>query len=354
MNAYLFICSMIVGLFGSIMEVLEAKGTRRIIPIYIMLFFLAVVSSINGNMSETDLGSYLIFFENHNNAYFSIGYRWFTDILHFLIGNNRLGFVASIGLIQIIMAWICASQVDNTKNHFLTFYILYNSYWGISFSIEIIRTGLGVAFSLLAVIMASKRKIIPTVILMLFSTLFHITEALMIPYVLLLLFRDGSNRVIPSKYIIWGGCLVLLDGIGFGYKFFDLIRTPTINVLNFLGADAHYMLYVGRTAADQTGYMSRQYIFYFLLGFSLVYLQTHSNGDRRLLDGYFIGLSIRTFFIAFGAVTRLQWVFLVLSVLVIYNYILEQDNSKLNKMSYLSILSIAQSLMAMLYLDIRF
>ena len=351
MNIWLLVLTMILGIFGSWCEIYHVKHSYFVKYAYIVSFFLTCLSSLWGNLSETDLGAYLSYFLNHNDAYFGTGYVYLTNILHFFIGESSAGYIISIIFIQILITYFCAVNLDLSKKYILTFFVLFNAYWGISFTIEIIRSGLAIAFSLMATLYALKKQAIKAFIFMLFSTSMHVTEFLFLPFLIWILVGQKRSKVVATNYILWALVLLVLDGLGFGYALYNFIRDKILDFFKLIGSSEHYLAYFDIDIPSPFEYISKQYVFYYFLGFTLIYLQKFSNGDARFLGGYFIGLSIHTVFSAFGATIRLQWMYLVLSVFIVYSFITNDSYSKFDRFLYLLLLTTAQCIMAILYLD---
>ncbi len=346
-----------MGVLGCLHEVDSAKKRRIYLFLYCLLFLLSCVSVLEGNYKASDLGPYLDRFETHDDSYFGWGYARVTDAMRFLFGTSRYGYMITISVLQMLLACICARMLDESGRYTVTYLALFNAYWGISFSIEIIRSGIAIAFSLVAIILALKKKRLLALVIFAFSVAAHVTEIILLPMLLLMMLnekRTTLNHREARRFVIWGIALLLLDAIGFGNIIGGLLRGPAMRILSMFGLQDHYEVYLeAAVTGGHFSYISKQYVFYFLLGFLLILLQKHSGIDRRCLFGYFIGLSINTFFSSFGATMRLQWVYLIFSVPVIFGYVINNRLPRTNRVVAVLGITLLQSIMAMLYLETR-
>lgn len=332
------------------------------------LFVLTVLSRQYGYKDYSDLGAYLSRFINDDNSYFSAVYGILTDVIRLIFGPSVNGFLISISVLVLVCAYSAVMILNYSpiqkqgeiKHRYIgTFLFLFCIYWGMSFSAEVIRSGLAISFSLVTIVslLVSKNKVnIIAIIFFVMSILMHWTQIILLPFLLyLVIVRNVKNRSFKF-YFILSLILLLLDFCDFSRIVMQGLLPLFKKIVEIFDDVGHYSVYfelVERTTVFD--YLTRQYIYYHLLGLFFALFKIEDKAYIKLLNGYYYGLCLFTFLNGISsAITRTQWPLLILSVFLIYKLICERRHSFTWKYVAFLLYIITQGLLSSLYLGIVF
>lgn len=358
MNAILYGSMCLFAWVGFLRNVYNKKQSKLSVIVGIILFVLSVASRQFGYFSYSDLKSYIWRFQNNENAYFGFAYKVLCDLIRTIFGTNINGYFLVICMITLGTA-IIAVKIWNGKIstvYISSFLLVYVVYWGVSFSAEVIRAGMAISLSLLAIALMRNKKWILVIPVMTLSIAFHWTEIFIIPILILLYFSEKFKKkpLQESLFYLWMVLLLFCDFIDIGYFLSKGLAFFMSMIISNLAEAEHYLRYLRVTPHSSLfSYISLQYVYYRLLGLLLVYIHRKSNSSKVLLISYFCGLTVYSVMNSFVAVTRMQWVFAVPSVFLFYDYIRSPKGLKKDKVIIISILVIVQMVMAINYLGLH-
>lgn len=351
-------------------NVRRRKQSNLYAVIVVALFVLAVISRKTGYFSYSDLGSYIWRYKNNDNAYFGSAYGILTNIIRSLFGPNENAYLGSIAMIVASMSIISIIEWDHSNKLFYdnhheeklpvylnTFLLVFFTYWGAAFSAEVIRTGIAISFSMVSLAFARRKSLLPCIAFCLLAIAFHWTEVFFIPIIIFLYVGIDNNgkKVNTTKMYLWLFLLVVFDFIDVSSFLARLLNRILGLVLLRIPQYKHYLTYtIYRQRSSAFSYVSLQYIYYRIFAAYLVYIHNKSYSSKSLLYSYFIGLTIFTFMSDFGAVTRMQWIFTVPSVFLLYDYAKSDVGLRSNKLITIGGLSLLQAVMAINYLGYHF
>ena len=355
MSILLFGMLILSSIAGTIWNIDKKKQSKLFFLLLFCLFVLTIISRQYGYFSYSDLSSYIWRFSNNDNVYFGNAYAMLCSVIRSVFGVNINAYLATIAILTLGISVIAIKiwGSDDKPVYYNSFILLFVVYWGVSFSSEVIRSGLAIVLSLLAIACAKKKRIFLTIIFMVFSIAFHWTEIFIIPVVIMMLI--GKDKTESSKstsfFYFWIAILFVLDIIDFS----SLISRGLNAILQILVSHTsqieHYLHYLNpRPREGVFSFISLQYVYYRLLAVLLVYIFKRSKSSVVLLYSYFIGLSLYTIMSDFGVVTRMQWIFAVPSVFLIYDYIKSDEANINNKKIIIPFLAIIQAVMSVRYL----
>lgn len=355
MNLLLYGIMIVFAFAGFFRNIDNRKQSRLFLIFLIILFCFTVISRQYGYFSYSDLRSYIWRFINNDNAYFGTGYNILCNIIRSLFGTNINTYLASISILILGIAIISIKVWSgNTQPIFYnTFVLLFVTYWGVVFSSEVIRSGIAIVFSLLAIALAKEKKIFICIVCIIFSIAFHWTEIFIVPIILLMFItKDKSKGKINTSFFYgWMLILIFLDIFNFSYIFSEVLNVVLQLIVTQTSQFEHYLLYLNPRPRDTLlSFLSPQYIYYRVLALYLVYIFRKAKSSSILLYSYYIGLSIYTLMSSFGVVTRMQWIFTVPSIFLLYDYIESDLGLKNNKKIVVTILTVSQSVMTINYL----
>lgn len=376
MNLLLLSTLYIIGMLCTWYELVKRKTPHFLIFIFIICFVLTAVSRIDNYFSYSDLGAYIYRFESGDDSYFGVGYRHLTYFAAQLFGTNSILLLTLISAINILGVLLAVKIISGngikfeksmniyrsimgemTKCRYLgTFLFIYAMYWGLSFSAEVIRTGLAITFSLLTIALLIKKKYLFAIIVYIVSIAFHWTEILLFPF-LLIIVLSKNLKTSRFLYAIWLVILLFADAVDFSSMFGHVVAIPLDWVLQKLSVSSHYSVYLTNgSRSSWFSYLSEQYIFYRFIGFALLFGDIKNKKYNLFTFGYYIGLSIFTLFSVLEfAVIRMQWIYLILVIYAIYYFI--KDNkyySNMVKGLVVMLYTLLQTIMAILYLGYSF
>lgn len=372
MNGYIYISFYMVGLLSFLLRLIKNKTSIILIIAMCLLFVCSAVSRQYGYKSYSDLGAYLVRFKNDDNSYFSAFYGGVTKVISFLLGKSTTSYLIGISSINLLCAIITSSIIQNKlnrkpvslygkgKNTANIFIFLYGVYWGVSFSAEVIRSGLAISISLIviALLLCETKclKIIVAVILYILSLLMHWTQIILLPFIIGVLCSRKPKYRGYKFYIVLTLILLFLELIDFGYLMASIV-TPIINkVITIFGMNEHYDVYLIATRrTSMFDYVTLQYVYYHILGVFFASQIKKQENYIKLLNGYYYGLAIFT--VSSGVViatTRLQWPLLILSIFLMYSYLTDDKYSKSKRLTVGVLYSLTQMIMAIRYLGILF
>ena len=362
-----FILLLILFILGTIciwIEINSKKTPKLLLAIFLILFVITVLSRIDNYPSYADLGSYLSRFKYDDNAYFGFGYVFFVDAIKDLFGKSStiyLVAISSFNLIVILISALLLSHKNGDSNetkpiienrYIASFVVLYSMYWGLSFSAEVIRSGLAITTSLLAVALLLRKKTFLAIIVYFISFSFHWSQIFLLPILLIFRFNRLYSPIKQPVFLIWLVLLLFLDFINISSLTIEFTNQFLIWVLSKMSLLSHYSGYVN--VFERVGildYITRQYLFYRVTGFLLIFGNLKHKIFNKSVFAYFVGLTVFTFLNALEAVTRMSWVFLPFSIYALYFFI--SKNKKYNtslKGIIVTIYLLLQTIMAFLYL----
>lgn len=372
MNLVAYGSMFLLALFGFIWNVNSKRQSKIYAALIVTLFIVAVISRKTGFFIYSDLGHYIWRFVNNDNAYFSNAYSYLTKAISMLFGTNVNAFlgviafvIAGLSLVSIFV-WNESAYKINKKfcfepgpTYVNTFLLIFLAYWGVAFSAEVIRTGIAISLSMVSLAFARKKSIVPCVVFAFLSVAFHWTEIFFLPIIFLLFFAKDCkyNKVNTTKMYFWLAFIIFLDFVDIGSLLAKYLNSVLNLILQGSSQYDHYLVYITyRQRPSLFSYISIQYVYYRLLAFLLTYVYNNSktNNNSILLYSYYIGLTVFTVMSGFGTVTRMQWIFVVPSVFLLYDYVKSENVIKFDKIFLVTTISILQAIMAISYLGYHF
>lgn len=364
MSIFLLGLLYIIGIMCLWIELIRKRTARFFVILFSVIFVLTVLSRVDNYHSYSDLGAYIWRFINGDNAYFGLGYQILTNAIRQVFGNNEIILLIVISSFNLITALLAVHIISyekkdikkrnstNTGRYIGSFLLLYSMYWGLSFSSEVIRSGLAITLSLLVIALIIKRKTILAIIIYVISITFQWTQILLLPYLLIVRSEKSFKPVTRFSYIIWLIVILVADAINFSSLIGNTLTLTLSYFFKELSLYSHYSVYlVTGERASLLSYLSQQYLFYRITGLLLLFGDLRNKKYNIFTYGYFIGLSIFSLLNVFEPVTRTQWIYLVLIVFAIYFFI--KENKKYSyavKGLIVSIYLLLQTIMTVLYL----
>ncbi len=366
MNGYLFLAFCIVGVIVFVYEIGHRRTPKLLTILLCVLFVFTVVSRQYGYKEYSDLGAYIWRFVNDDNAYFSEFYGKLADGIRLIFGSSVNGFLISISLIILSCALATVlimnkgAKREKRQRYIGTFIFLFGLYWGMSFSAEVIRSGLAISFSMVAVALLLSpfkiRRLIAATIMYVIALMIHWTQIILLPFLLyILLVRRVKNR--PFRfYFLFTVLMLFLDLIDFSRIVLKGSVPLFQKFINAFGGGGHYDGYFEVVQrSNPLDYLTRQYIYYHVLGLVFAFFKLKDIKYIKLLNGYYFGLSLFTLFNGIStAITRTQWPLLILSVLLMYKLVRDGLFSQGGKLVTFAMYSGTQGLLSSLYLGLRF
>lgn len=366
MSTQLVLLLFIVGLVILSIELFLPNMKEKFVLLFFIIFLLAVTSRIGNYYPYSDLGSYISRFGNNDNAYFGPGYQFFTKIIKNIFGNSSKSLLISVSSYNFIIALLTVKVLEcdgiikyakkeekGRSNQYVgTFLFIYAMYWGLSFSSEVIRSGLAITTSMLAISLIITKKNKFAALIYLISIALHWTQIFLLPF--LLIVKSKNNNFFLKRYVLvmWIFIIIFLDFINFSSLVIKIAIIPIGWFLEKFSLSHHYLVYL--LPGERNGifsYVDRQYVFYRLTGFVLLLGNIENKKYNIFIQGYFFGLTIFSVANSLPAVTRMQWIYLNLSIFALYYFVKEDIKySKGIKFTVISLYMFAQSIMAVLYL----
>lgn len=365
MNVNYVLLLYLIGLVSLWNELKNRKHLLLITIVFFIVFVMSVFSRINNYPSYADLGAYLYRFQNSIDSYFGFGYRILTKAVRYFFSNNKYALMFIISTINFTSVYLAAkyfkegssdgieeSSIRQNKSKFIgTFLFLYSMYWGLSFTSEVIRTGIAISISILAIALVNSHKKLAFLFFSV-SVLFHWTQIFLAPF-LYILYREEKYKVIPLYiFVLWFFFIVTGDFVNVSALIVNILIVPLKWLLEVFNLSSHYSIYlVTFERISLFSYVSRQYLFYMFLAIVFLFGDMNNRKYNIFVFGYFLGLTIFTLLNSLLAITRMQWIYLVLSIYVIYLFA-----SLNNKFSFtikgilVSGIVLLQTIMAILYL----
>ena len=293
--------------------------------------------------------------ENNQNEYFGTAYKILTDFIR-IFSNNKNIYIIVISLIVILCSMFTGYFLDqNTRkvnnNYIGTFIVLFSAYWALSFSTEVIRSGIAISLSCISIsLLLSNKNIFLSLVLYILSICFHWTQIILLPFLIYLKFRKRIYIFSRTFYLMILVLFVILDIFCFNHLFYKSIINMINSIFTFFNINEHYDIYLSFTSKSFLENLSLQYIFYRFLAIFFSVFKTRSSNYNKLLNGYFISFFIYSFFNGIGVTTRLQWPHLVLSIFLLYYYAKEYPEKKKTKFLVLSIIFLLEIILGYRYL----
>ena len=244
-------------------------------------------------------------------AYRSIGWAVLNRIF-----PGEIGFfiiVAIISIVENYAFYYLINQYSERKDWWKSFaiYLFMTNLYVINFSA--LRQGLSVALAVLAMIMVSKRRPIPAIVLLVVAAFIHSSAVVMIPFVLLSFIPLGNGK----KYAIIISIVSLLLFVSntlVGDTFARLVKS-----IPYIGSQ--YGLYYENVQSSESlglGFLLGLVMFFIFLYFILRRYEELSYEHRLFLLLCCIDLCIKPFQIKLsGLMSRIEYYFLAFQVVTV-------------------------------------
>ncbi len=374
MNGYIYIIFYITGLLSFVVTLLRNRAPKILTILMCLFFVVVVVSRQYGYKDYSDLGAYIDRFQRRDNSYFSRVYCLITDAIRMCFGNSATAYLIVVSTINLLCAvsvsFIVENEVYSVKcmchqnanrnRTFCVFIFLYAIYWGLSFSAEVIRSGLAISASLISVALilynTGKWSKVAALFLYVISLSIHWTQIILFPF-LIYIALTRKAKIRSYKYYFALSCtLLLLDILGVSYIVANSIVPFLDKAIKAIGMDSHYDVYIEiLPRPSMFNHITLQYLYYHFLGIFLALRMTKNDIYIKLLNGYYWGLSLHTLLSGvITAIARVQWVLLVLSVFLLYIYLTDKNHLKSERICIGILFSAIQSIMTIRYLGIQF
>lgn len=364
MSLALMLLLLFIGILSLWFELRSHQSSFILIALFIIVFVLTVLSRVDNYYSYSDLGAYISYFEDGNDAYFGFGYRIFTKFVRYFWGNDKNTLLTIISFLNIFLAisavYIIGLNDDNQlksnqilKHNFIgMFLLIYSMYWGLSFSSEVIRSGIAITLSLLAASLLINRSYLFFIFIYTISIAFHWTQIILLPFLIFIVRAKKQIKINYFFYLVWFFILLYIDAVDLSSSLSQLLIHSISWFFDKFSLSSHYSVYLKTNERDYIfSYLSEQYIFYRITGILLLFGDFKNYKYNIMTFGYFIGLTLFSLLNAFSVFSRIQWIYLTLGIFAIYYFIKEN-----RKYSYeikglaISFYMIIQTIMAYLYL----
>lgn len=362
MNLILFLILFVIGFICSIREINDKKNNVIVKLLFIIIFIITCISRVGHSYEYSDLTHYIDYYKSGDIAYFENGYVWFENIVEKFVGKQGTQLVGTVSLWTIFFTY-CAYFLNrlkdstskfqlfkikiqhNTAPSFFVFIFIFMVYWGFAFCTEGLRNGLATSLLLCSASLCISGYVVLGFCPIIFASLFHVSASIfyIIPLTLLLLKRLPNKK----QYIAWFWCLVFMDLF---LQITNFISTKEI-FSYFVGIDLsgvdRLMVYED---SDFGNYINTQYITYHIIGFFMAKGPVGESRYNKSVLIYYIGLTLGSIFQSTAIAMRIQWLFLVMSVFVIYYTKQSLNVNRKTKKQIIAILSILYAVMVLRYL----
>lgn len=314
-----------ISIIAVILAYISSKPKYGLSSLFKLAFFLVTLLQA----IHYDFGSdYMLYYEQHflytgtikdfihlsdmgYGAYRSLGWAILNRMF-----PGEIGFFIIVALISIVENYAfykLIEQYSERKDWWKSFaiYLFMTSLYVINFSA--LRQGLSVALAVLAMMMVSKRKPIPAVVLLIVAVLFHSSAIVMIPFVLLSFIPLGNGK----KYAIIISVVSLLLFVSntlVGDTFARLVKS-----IPYIGSQ--YGLYYENVQSSESlglGFLLRLVMFFVFLYFILRRYEELSYEHRLFLLLCCIDLCIIPFQIKLSSLmSRIEYYFLAFQVVTV-------------------------------------
>lgn len=342
-NIFAFISMLITGFCGACFEIRYKKRYKIHLIIFILFFYLSVISRIGHAYDYSDFGYYIEYFMDDNDVYFEYGYVLITQLIKICLGYSPLYLVSTIFFLSLtaacIVEWELNRQLrlynnDGTKNtnYLITFLSIWSVYYGMSTCAEGLRSGLASTILLISMVLALNRKWIPSLLVLLFTAFIHIQAVIFLPGILLLFIVKS----VPKKILIYWFAANIIVGVLIGlFKLFDFTILELIfNVMDSHRDASHYEGYL---SSDETKFISTQWVTKQLVAFLLLF-GNHSNKlYHRATILYYFGLSVAAVMSASTIFLRFEGIYVPAFLFAFYYYLRDDSFGKLRRVLLLAL-----------------
>lgn len=342
-NLLLYVAMLITGYFGAIREIRYKKHSILHIALFIILFYLAVISRIGHAYLYSDFQHYIDYFLWDNDAYFEPGYVLVTHLIKKYLGYEPIYLVSTIFFLILIFSFAIVYNLnyqyrlfkENNKNYFnyiFIFFSIWSVYHGFSVCAEGLRPGLAITILCLGMVFALNRKWIPSLMILALATFMHTQSVIFIPGLFLLYFVDKVSK----KTLYYWFAANVITGILIGMlKLFDFTILEYLFNLVDRHSDASH--YEGYLSATENSFLSSQWITKQLVAFLLLF-GNHSNKlYNRATILYYFGLSMAAIFSASTIFLRFEGVYIRTFLFAFFYFLLDEKFSSNKRILVLSV-----------------
>ncbi len=355
MSLELYIFMAVIGYLAALHEIMFRRTNWWLLGMTIIVFVMTVCSRLGYEYDYSDLSDYLHYFMEENDSYFEPGYVFVTDIIRFLFGDYPVLLITFVAIwvvsFVLLSAKLTTKRLEENSFREILFFpscliFVFILYWGCSFACEILRNGMAISLLFCSAVLAINNKYLWAFLICLSALLFHYTAVI---FLLGLLFLVIVDKLEKQTYYCWFAILVIMDlFIGFFISFEIPVVNDLFNMIDELEMLSHYESYAGEDIDGS--YFSTQYITYHLLGLLMLEGDLKDKSYNRAVLLFYVGLSLGTMFQTTRFVTRIQFPYLAMVVLVLYYYLVNHGRSFWEKQVVLCSYALIQSVMVLRYL----
>lgn len=352
MNLLLYIIMAVLGLAGTLHELLFKRTAYTLLGAVLLLYVVTMCSRIGySNPEVADLNGYIEFFQDANESYFEPGYVFVTDLTRWVFGNSPyvLLSMVSLWIISFVMlaGWIVCKlpRQSLTDLESIAFYptclfFVFSLYWGSHFGSETLRIGMATSLLFCSCALAINHRTSWAFLFALFAILFHTTAIIFALFVLIL-------SVIPDldikQFSIWFVIMLILDvlfNISSSYTLPYISQLfETIEEVEML---THYSEY---STQESDSYFNTQYLTYHLFGLAMIFGDLSDTRYNKAVKFYFVGLAMGTIFQSILVAMRIQWLFLAMIAFVLYFFVTNEKFLLSIRISVLTLFAVIQQIM---------
>lgn len=334
---------------------------KSVIPFLKWIFIIPFCSIVaNRSITVPDTDAYFNYYNDCDNtaiddfahSSFEIGFQFFTKFLKLVIGNNFTFYIGIIILLNLLlinygtkrMSYLFRVEQENNDERqffignnrfFINSYFsvlpltLYVSYFGMYLNAIVLRVGIAMSLLVLAVSYVLKEKknvfdFLKIISIFILGYYFHSTMLIGVLVVLVMF----SKITFSKKTYLWISFFV-------GFVYFSNLSAwlgntvfSFVTSLNELTVLASKMSsYEGNVVQDVDG-ISIKFVFYWIMGFVLIFHSSSSRIYFKLLNVYLTGLLIFALFRSVLLIERVTDYFLLFSFLIFNFFLLKQSPYK--------------------------
>ncbi len=330
---------------------LKENEQRVELIIFIIIFSIALLFR-NENVPDYSgyVNGYININPNHNygfslwNRYYELGYEygyvWLMVIIKKIFGNNPNYFFFIISLITSLISMysirsIVSSIRTNDDNfalvkknivivrntekieHFTDFplmFVLFVSYYGFSYEAVAIRSGLSMAFMLLALAFIIKKRYFSFFLSVIMAISIH--RIAIITILIYLIFKFMPKIDIKAIKITWA-----VLGILIFFRNFTIVQVLGIRIVSWFLSKFPWLRYDHYLeGASSGGNISRTLIFTWLIGWLFIYFIYNEKNLYHLFNVYGIGVTLSLLVSGIAGSARLSDYLVVFSIPLFHEF----------------------------------
>lgn len=330
MEILLYVLMCIVGFIGVAKELNTTRSNSGFYYTFLILFLIIACIRLDSKMELGDINYYIDYFEDDVTSYFEPGYIYFTKAIKFIFGFNPYILIASASVWIFVFcnlaSKICSNYIpkdldyllSNQKTSFyisLTYFVCV--YWGCYFAWQTLRIGLATSIMLCSSAFFINNKIKHSVVLALFSILFHTSCVIFAAGIFIL---SVLKPLKCNAFLCWIIIIIIT-------RIVTVDLSAVINVVGTLGdveTLERFAAYSDPERFNELGFFGAQNIFYHVSAFLMLKGDLKDPRFNKAVLLYYFGLTLGVLFQYSEITMRIQSLFLTMIVFVLYYFSIDK------------------------------